>query len=46
MTLYHSILKIQEKVGLAMQLQRTVELAGDQSMAMAIEDFPAGAEAK
>ena len=34
------------RTGLAMQLRRTVELAADQDVAMAIEDFPAGAEAK
>ena len=34
------------RAGLAMQLRRTVEMAADQDVAMAIEDFPAGAEAK
>jgi len=34
------------RAGLALQLRRTVELAGDQNVALAIEDFQAGAEAK
>jgi hypothetical protein len=34
------------RASLAMQLRRAVELAGDQSVALAIEDFPAGAAAK
>ncbi len=34
------------RAGLALQLRRTVELAGDQNVALAIEDFPAGREAK
>lgn len=34
------------RAGLAMQLRRAVQLAADQDVAMAIEDFPAGAETK
>lgn len=34
------------RAGLAMQLRRAVELAGDQSVAMSIEDFQAEAETK
>jgi hypothetical protein len=34
------------RAGLAMQLRQAVQLAADQSVALAIEDFPAGAEAK
>lgn len=34
------------RAALAMQLRRAVQLAADQNMAMAIEDFPAGTETK
>ena len=34
------------RASLAMQLRRAVELAADQGVALAIEDFPAGTEAK